>query len=120
MGKNGFTAEQMITAIQDSNGILAVAARKLGCTRQTVHNYVNKFATVKAAYHDARENNIDYVEGQLMTAIKNGSVPAIMFFLKTVGKHRGYVERQELAGVKNEPLVVEYVNDWRNAEDTTS
>lgn len=117
MAKNGFTAEQMITAIRESNGILAVSARKLGCSRQTVHNYVNKFATVRDAYHDARETNIDYAEGKLMKAIDKGSVPALMFFLRTIGRHRGYVERQELAGVKDAPLKIEYVNDWRHANN---
>lgn len=93
---NGYTAEQMISAIQNANGILAVAARDLGCTRQTVHNYVNKMSTVRAAYEDARETLIDFTEQQLYKQIKEGNITAIIFTLKTIGKHRGYVERQEV------------------------
>lgn len=94
--KQKFTAQQMVETIYESKGILAIAARKLACTRQTVHNYVNRYATVKAALEDARETNVDYVEGKLMQAIDSGNIAAIMFFLKTQGKNRGYIERQEI------------------------
>ena len=111
-----YSAEQMIQAIYESKGILASAARRLGCTRQTVHNYVNKFQTVKAAYEDARESNIDYVEGKLMYAIEKGHVPAIIFFLKTIGKNRGFVERQEVAGVSDAPMHI--VVNWEDGNDS--
>jgi len=97
-GVNGHTLEEVISAIKDSNGLLAAAARKLGVTRQTVYNYVKKYATVKQALEEARDTNLDYTEGKLMEAIKAGNVTAIMFLLKTLGKSRGYVERQELTG----------------------
>jgi len=53
------------------------------------------FATVKAAYEEANERTIDMVEGQLLTQIKRGNITAIIFFLKTKAKHRGYIERHE-------------------------
>jgi len=96
--KNEFTAEEVGKAIADANGILAVAARKLGCSRRTIHNYVNKYASVKEVYADANETTIDFAEGKLMELIKDGNVTAIIFFLKTKAKHRGYVERQEHTG----------------------
>jgi len=112
-----YKAQEVIDAIYEADGILAQAARILGCTRQTVHNYVNRYATVKDAYHSAREANIDHAERKLMDAVDGGSVTAIKFLLATVGKHRGYVRRQEVTGADGEPLKIEYVNDWRNAQD---
>ena len=109
-GNGKFTAEQMIEAIRDADGIIASAARKLGTSRQTVHNYVNRYATVKAAYEEARDTNIDYAESQLMRAVQKGSLPAIMFMLKTIGRNRGYVERQEVANEGEMTVKVEYVN----------
>ena len=114
---NGHTLEEVINAIQEANGLLAAAARKLGVSRTTVYRYVNKYATVKSALDESRESNIDYVEGQLMKAINRGSVPAIMFFLKTVGKSRGYVERQELehTGKDGGPVainMIEVIKDY--------
>jgi hypothetical protein len=49
--------------------------------------------------------------------IKAGNVTAIIFYLKTQAKDRGYVERQELTGADGGKLQVEYVNDWRSAKD---
>ena len=105
----------MIDAIIEAKGILAVAARNLDCSRQTVHNYVNRYATVREAYEDANETNIDFVENKLMQQINNGNVTAMIFFLKTKAKHRGYVERREFTGDDGKPIQVEYVNDWRDA-----
>jgi len=99
-----YNAQQMIDAIQDAKGILTVAARKLQCSRMTVYRYINKYNTVKDAYEEANESNIDFVETKLMEQINKGNITAIIFFLKTKAKHRGYVERQEFTGKDGEKL----------------
>ena len=104
MSSEKYTAAQMIQAIQESNGILAMAARKLQCSRTTVYRYIQNYPTVKDAYDEANETNIDFVEGKLMENIRNGNVTAQIFFLKTKAKHRGYVERQEFTGKEGGPL----------------
>ena len=99
MGNNGnrkFTTKQMIDAIRQAEGNLSDVARILKCHRATVHNYVNRFSTVKQAYEEENDKFIDEAQGQLRRHVKKGSLPAIMFLLKTKGKHLGYVERQEL------------------------
>lgn len=114
-----FTAEQMIRAIHEASGILAAAARILGCSRTTVHRYVNQYATVKAAYEEANESMIDFAEQQLFKNIKAGKEASIFFFLKTKAKHRGYVERTERTGADGGPLqvgIVEIVKDYGGAE----
>ena len=100
-----YNAQQMIDAIQDAKGILTVAARKLQCSRMTVYRYINKYATVKEAYEEANESNIDFVETKLMEQIGKGNITAIIFFLKTKAKHRGYVERQEPTGAEGNEIV---------------
>lgn len=93
-----FTADEVAKAITEASGILTAAARILGCSRTTVHRYVNQYATVKAAYEEANESMIDFAEQQLFKNIKAGKEASIFFFLKTKAKHRGYVERAELTG----------------------
>ena len=100
-----YVVEQITKAIQDANGILTVAARKLGCSRSTVYNYIDRYKAVKAAYAEANESNIDLVETKLMENIIGGNVAAQIFFLKTKAKHRGYVERTETTGKDGAPLV---------------
>ena len=106
-----YNAQQMIDAIQDAKGILTVAARKLGCSRTTVYRYMERYSTIKDAYQEANESNIDFVETKLMEQINKGNITAIIFFLKTKAKHRGYVERQEVAGTDGGEIVFRVVRD---------
>jgi hypothetical protein len=111
-----YTAEQMIRAIHEGSGILTAAARILGCSRTTVHRYVNQYATVKAAYEEANESMIDFAEQQLFKNIKAGKEASIFFYLKTKAKHRGYVERAELTGAGGGPVTLKVVyEDGHNA-----
>lgn len=93
-----YSADEVITAIEKASGIIKNAAKLLGCSRQTVYNYINNYATVKQAYDDANENMVDYVESKLIEQISVGNTTAIIFYLKTKGKHRGYTERTEHTG----------------------
>ena len=44
---------------------------------------------------DIEEQIIDSILSELHDKIKAGDVDAVIFYLKTHGKHRGYVETQE-------------------------
>ena len=101
-----YTAQQMVEAIREAEGNLSQAARLVGCSRTTVHRYVNDYATVAEAYEEANESALDIAENELMKLVKKGSIPAIIFFLKTKGKSRGYVERQEHTGADGGALNV--------------
>ena len=48
------------------------------------------------ALQDSREEIIDFAETKLIELIRNGNASAIFFYLKTVGKDRGYIEKQEI------------------------
>jgi len=45
---------------------------------------------------DIENITLDFVESQLHKQIKDGNTPSTIFYLKTKGKRRGYIERQEL------------------------
>jgi len=55
---------------------------------------------------DAFEAVLDNVESKLLSKINDGDVTSLIFFLKTRGKKRGYVERQEITGANGEGLDV--------------
>ena len=49
----------------------------------------------KFVVDEIQESLIDNAESQLQTLIGDGNTAAILFFLKTKAKARGYIERQE-------------------------
>jgi len=90
------TAERIVAAIKGSNGLLTLAARKAGLNYSTVWRYSQDFATVKQAMQEAKESMTDFAEGKLFKKIKDGDTTAIIFYLKTKGRDRGYIEKQEV------------------------
>lgn len=95
-----FTAQQVVDAVTEARGLLTVAAVKLGCSVDTIENYMKRYPEVERARHYAREGLLDFAEGQLFRNIANGDTTSIIFYLKTQGKKRGYIEhlRQEITG----------------------
>jgi hypothetical protein len=59
-------------------------------------NYCKKFPTVEQAKQDARGAITDEVELRLLAAIRRDEPWAISFYLKTLGRSRGYGERLDL------------------------
>lgn len=82
-------------AITEAQGLISVAARRLGVSRSAVYNAVNRHKRVAEALEDTRERTTDLAEGKLYGKINDGDITAIIFYLKTQGKARGYIERQE-------------------------
>ena len=106
--KEKFTANQIIDALREKHGNLSAAARYLGCDRHTVTRYINTYPTVKAVADEERETLIDFAENQLFKQVQDGNITAIIFTLKTIGKSRGYVERQEVTGADGGAVVVKW------------
>jgi hypothetical protein len=65
-----------------------------------VRNYLKRHKTLQSAVEEAIEFNLDLAETKLLKAIDNSTPWAIVFYLKTKGRQRGYVER---VGYVNKP-----------------
>lgn len=90
------SAKKVAAELRRTRGMVAVAARSLGCNRSTVYDYIRKYASVREARDEAREFTTDTAELKLYEAIQAGDPWAVQFYLKTQGKDRGYTERTEL------------------------
>ena len=103
-----YTAQQIADALTRAKGFVSVAAKNLGCADATVRNYIDRYAICKQAVVDAREQMIDIAEGRLYQNINEGDNTAIIFFLKTQAKHRGYIEKSvtEVTGTNGGPVEV--------------
>lgn len=98
MAKQRFTPQQVADALQASKGMVYVAARSLGCSANTIYNYIERYKAVKEVMKQERGVMVDTAELALWTALQNKEAWAISLVLKTLGKDRGYVERQEISG----------------------
>jgi hypothetical protein len=69
-------------------------AKSLDVDRTTLYKWIED-ENLKDALVEGRNSRIDFVESKLDQKINDGDTTAIIFFLKTQGKERGYVERKE-------------------------
>ena len=107
--------EAFIQAYKDSFGNITVATKNIGVTRQTYYDWLKSDEEFKAAIEAIEPDDliVDFAENALMKKISKGDTTAIIFTLKTKGKKRGYVERQEVTGADNEAIKIEV--DFKNA-----
>lgn len=90
----------MLEALEKSLGIVTSAAKSVGIRRETHYAWLNDDADYKAKVESLSDVALDFAESQLHKQILAGEVASTIFFLKTKGKSRGYVERQEVVDIK--------------------
>lgn len=96
----------MIDALEKSLGIVTTACRSCGISRNTHYTWMKDDEDYKKAVDSIADIALDFAESKLHGQIKNGDTTATIFFLKTKGKRRGYVERQEYAGPDGQPISI--------------
>ena len=88
-----FTITQVVDTLNQSKGMVYLAAKLLGCCPNTVYNYANRHAKVRDAIAQQQGERLDLAELALLKAVKKGEAWAVCFTLKTLGKKRGFIER---------------------------
>ena len=87
--------KQIIKALEQSLGVVTVACKNVGIARVTFYEWYKKDEEFKTAVDSIEDIALDFAESQLHKQIKDGNVTATIFYLKTKGVKRGYVERQD-------------------------
>lgn len=113
-GQNPTLKKAMLRALEQSLGVVTTAAKKVGLNRSTHYEWIKTDEAYKAAVEDIENIAIDFAESQLHQQINNNNTTATIFFLKTKGKKRGYVETtiiktqdSDLEGMTDEELDAE-------------
>ena len=103
----------MIKALEKSLGIVTTAAKSVGIDRTTHYSWMEQDAEYKAAVDGISDIALDFAESKLHEQINNGEVSSTIFYLKTKGKKRGYVERVENETTLNvnKPFVLELTDE---------
>ena len=94
--KTKVTKEKVKEALTKSKGRIYLAARALQVSHTAVYSYLKRWPDVGEIVDAQKGELLDFAEGKLYAAIKRGEAWAICFFLKTQGKSRGYIEKQEV------------------------
>lgn len=94
--KDHYTIKQVESALIAIKGLLSLAADRLGCSRECVRQYTKRYAQLAKVRDEARSKLVDTAELALESAVIDKAGWAVCFTLKTLGKDRGYVERQEV------------------------
>lgn len=94
------TKKAFIEAYSKSFGNISQSCKAVGISRQTYYNWINDDPNFKIELDavDPKELRLDFLESKLIERINKGDTTATIFGLKTLGKSRGYVERQEITG----------------------
>ena len=107
--------DAMLQALTSTLGNVTEAAEKIGIARKTHYEWLKDDPEYSAAVASLKNVALDFAESQLkklmegaerqalthdgeVVTIKDApNTSAVIFYLKTQGKQRGYVERQELS-----------------------
>lgn len=100
--ENGLSLEQrriaeskksVLVALEASFGIVSTACKTANISRQTFYRWMQEDEVFKAMVESMQEYTLDFVESHLLKRIKEGSDAAIIFYMKTKGKKRGFIEK---------------------------
>jgi hypothetical protein len=102
--KTQHNKKALIDALEKSLGVVTSACKSVGLNRSTYYDYYNSDPEFKKSVDELSNIALDFAESNLHKQIKDGNTSATIFYLKTKGKRRGYVERQEITGIEGTRL----------------
>ena len=85
-----------IEALTECLGNVSKASEMVGISRITHYNWCKNDIEYKAKVDEIQDISLDYVEDKLMGCINNEDLTAIIFYLKSKGKSRGWTDRQAI------------------------
>ena len=108
---------QLLEALEKSLGIVSTACQSVGVSRTTYYKYYNDDEQFKSQVDGISDIALDCAESQLFELIKEKNVTAIIFYLKTKGKKRGYIEKQDNSQNSNNITGIKLISDTTGEED---
>jgi len=94
----------MLNMLVRTLGVVTTACNAVGINRRSHYDWMEVDAEYRKAVEELNNIVLDFAESHLHKKIKDGDTIATIFFLKTKGKKRGYIERQEVTGADGKEL----------------
>jgi len=96
--KNNMTVtdkqKKFLELFKANAGLVATACSKFGITRACYYNWYKENPEFAVECDNIQEAQIDMAESSLLSKIKEKDLGATIFYLKTKGRNRGYIEKQ--------------------------
>ena len=111
--KNNIQKRAMIEALEKSLGVVTTACKIVGIDRTLHYKWMKEDEEYAEEVISLSDIVLDFAESKLHNLISTGDTTATIFYLKTKGKKRGYIERTEITGADGDKLnaiTVEIVN----------
>lgn len=106
--------KQFLAELSNNGFDIASACKTVGVTRTAFYNYKYEDPEFAQALDDIQEALLDKCEAKLQEFIDDDNLQALLFYLKTKGKSRGYSEKSEIdvnANVNVQILNIDPITD---------
>jgi hypothetical protein len=104
----------MLQALEKTLGVVTTASKMADIERTTHYYWMKVDPDYSAKVRELDDLVLDFAESKLHQQIKDGNTTATIFYLKTKGKNRGYVERTE---IKHETGIESAILEWTPAKE---
>ena len=117
------TKEQMIEAIQGSQGLVSKIQRKLEAilgekiSWDTTEKWIHKWEEAETAVKNEKEAMLDIAENNIFKDMVNGDTATSKWYLRMKGKERGYEDTPTIQVANDDPLKIDISGEPMNAED---
>ena len=109
----------LVEAMIKNLGNVSKTCESLKVSRTMFYDYYNNDEEFRNKIDDIKNIALDFVEDKLISKIKDGDTIAILFYLKTQGKKRGYVERVENEITMQQPVIIDWTGNESNTDTET-
>lgn len=104
--QNKAKKDAFLSAMASNLGNITKSCEAIGIkSRSTIYNWMQEDREFKEAIQNIDEYVLDFAENSLFKQIQEGNTAATIFYLKTKGQKRGYIEKSitKLEGDLNIP-----------------
>ena len=108
----------MLNALKKSLGIVAFACKKTGISRTTHYSWIKNDLKYRENVEEIDATALDFAESALYKLIEKENAMAIIFFLRTRGKSRGYSEKVKIVYKSPAPKPLNEKN-YRSREEVS-
>lgn len=96
-----------LAALNASYGNVTEACEASGIASSVHYYWMERDEDYRRAIIALEQKMLDFAEGQMRKNIQAGKEASLIFYLKTKGRARGYVERHEVTGPDGRPMQIE-------------